>query len=454
MTNKRIVSVELNENSFLSTSEIVKWLKSNNDQISVYVEKIPFSKLDQWSFEKNTGNLVHESGKFFSIEGVRVDTNFGEVSRWEQPIINQPEVGILGIICKEINGILHFLLQAKIEPGNINHVQLSPTLQATKSNFTLVHKGKSPNYLEYFRTNKYETIVDQLQSEQGARFFKKRNRNIIIKINEDIEVKESFCWLTLGQIKHLIHYDNIINMDTRTVISGLPCQRTQSLETLDPELCKRYMFSFNDLLSWITNMKTMYELCVRRISLSRVNGWIHSENTIHHNENKYFNVIATEVKIGNREVAQWTQPMIEPRQSGLISFVVKKINGIYHFIVQAKVEIGNFDIIELAPTVQCITGNYKETGPRKLPFLEYVLNARSDQIVYDVMQSEEGGRFFREQNRNMIVIADENFPTNTPNNYIWMSYQQLHVFLMFNNYLNIQARSILAAITICDEEIS
>ena len=32
---------------------------------------------------------------------------------------------------------------------------------------------------------------------------------------------EDFRWMTLGQIKELMHYDNMVNMDTRTVLSGL-----------------------------------------------------------------------------------------------------------------------------------------------------------------------------------------------------------------------------------------
>lgn len=95
-------------------------------------------------------------------------------------------------------------MQAKIEPGNLNIVQLSPTLQATRSNYTRVHGGKSPNYLEYFNGEKeVYVLVDQLQSEQGARFLHKRNRNIIVEINEDeeISVKDGFIWVSLGQIK-------------------------------------------------------------------------------------------------------------------------------------------------------------------------------------------------------------------------------------------------------------
>ena len=67
-----------------------------------------------------------------------------------------------------------------------------------------------------------QILLDQLQSEQGARFLKKRNRNIIIKIDEDIELLDNFIWLTLGQIKQLMTYNNLVNMDTRTVISGIP----------------------------------------------------------------------------------------------------------------------------------------------------------------------------------------------------------------------------------------
>ncbi len=131
--------------------------------------------MDKWRLDKEKGLLRHTSGKFFTIEGINVTTNWGKVKEWEQPIINQPEIGYLGIITREVDGILYFLLQAKIEPGNVNNVQLSPTLQATKSNYTQVHKGKKPLYLEYFQNAKPEQILlDQIQSEQGSRFFKKK----------------------------------------------------------------------------------------------------------------------------------------------------------------------------------------------------------------------------------------------------------------------------------------
>ena len=43
----------------------------------------------------------------------------------------------------------------------------------------------------------------------------------LVTINEDeeISVKDGFIWVSLGQIKELLRYPNVVNMDSRTVIS-------------------------------------------------------------------------------------------------------------------------------------------------------------------------------------------------------------------------------------------
>jgi len=349
----------------------------------------------------------------------------------------------------------------------VNNVQLSPTLQATRSNYSQVHQGKAPRYLEYFKDRKRSKIIlDQLQSEQGARFLQKRNRNIIIQIDEDIEVHEDFAWLTLGQIKNLIQYDNLVNMDTRTVISCIPFgnfdSRTMDLfmtidrtrkHSINGSLLEsslnndKSLLSIDEIIAWFTELKCKFDLNVTKVPLANVKDWIIDDYEIRHKQNKYFKIIAAEVEISNREVARWMQPLVQPAQEGLIAFVIKKINGVYHFLVQAKLECGNFDILEMAPTVQCLTGNYRNTAKGSLPFVELVLNAPAEAIIYDSLQSEEGGRFYREQNRNMIVLAGEEIPVDLPDNYIWMTLNQLYTFLKFNNYLNIQARSLIAAIS-------
>jgi len=217
------------ENPFMSITDVLAWIEDRKKAVFVNIEKIKFADLKEWKLDQHKGNLHHNSGRFFSIEGIEVNTNAGEVKHWCQPIIKQPEIGLLGILTKEIDGILYFLLQAKIEPGNINFVQLAPTLQATESNFKQVHKGNKPEFLEYFINPDQDAVMlNQLQSEQGARFLKKRNRNIIVYTKDKIKERDDFIWLTLGQIKKLMAHDNLVNMDTRTVISGIPYGRYNS----------------------------------------------------------------------------------------------------------------------------------------------------------------------------------------------------------------------------------
>jgi len=460
------------DNPMMNTGDILAWLEARKKAVHHHVVPIRFSEMEQWALDPGVGGLHHQSGKFFSIHGVGIKTNWGNVARWSQPIINQAEIGILGIITKKFDGILHFLMQAKIEPGNINSVQLSPTLQATKSNYTKVHQGKSPSYFEYFAEDRprVRVLLDQLQSEQGARFLKKRNRNIIIEVEEEIEVLEEFCWLTLGQLKHLLQNDNVVNMDTRTVISGIPLGNyMEDPVAINAALAivkakggdfghgllksatdvQNGLNTVEDVISWITRLKSKYELDIKAMPLSALDQWQLDDHSISHEKKKYFSVMPFHVEIGNREVQSWTQPLIKSAQEGIIAFIIKKINGVYHFLVQAKLEAGNFDIIELAPSVQCLTGNYREGLNEYEPeFLNFILQAgqNSARVRYSTMQSEEGGRFYMEQNRNMIVEAPADFAENLPENFIWMTLGQLKLFIKFNNYLNIQARSLISAV--------
>ena len=454
MTNSLITSLSSTISSVASIDEVVAWIERRNREVDVRVDEVPFAELKGWHFDEMTGNLVHDSGKFFSIVGIDVRTNTGYEQHWTQPIINQPEVGYLGIICKEFDGVLYFLLQAKIEPGNVNCVQLSPTLQATRSNYTQVHGGKKPAYLEYFQNVKPDQILlDQLQSEQGGRFLRKRNRNIIIRVEDDIAVGEDFRWLTLGQIKALIRRDNTVNMDTRTVLSGLrlegdgKCTVPFTADLFASERAKAGLMTLDDILHRLSELKSRYELVVEKIPLKNVKDWTVTPTEIVHKDRKYFRVLGVNVTIENREVAQWGQPIVQPLQEGLCVLFVKKIKGVLHFLLQAKIECGNFDVVEFAPTIQCLTGSWTNPQGYVPEFLnEFLSGAIIDQILFDTKQSEEGGRFYHEQNRNVICLVNDSVPDVPAECFMWLTLGQIKEFLRFNNYLNIQVRSLISAL--------
>lgn len=443
------------------------WQECKNNYYSEVVQK-NIGDLEGWSLHESTGNLVHRSGRFFSIEGLEVDTNFGFVKHWTQPIIVQPEIGILGFLTKRFNGILHFLVQAKMEPGNVNQLQLSPTVQATHSNYTKAHGGRSVPYLEWFiDCDGVRYVVDQLQSEQGARFLAKRNRNVIIQVPDDqnIPLLPGFAWLTLGQLYILLAEDNFVNMDSRTVLScirffrpdndcELPSHKHISSSSFTAEVFlssvvgeENCLHTFDTLVSWMTRMKVLYRLSVRRVPLNQVSGWRCDGRVIRHETGRYFTVIGVKVQTDNREVSSWCQPLIESAKGGIICFLCQKKSGVLHFLVQARVEPGNLDCVEMAPTIQWTPSNYSLARPEAMPpFIEFLRG--TPKIQYDTLQSEEGGRFYHDQNRYLVIELEQELVLELPINYIWMSIRQMKEFIRFNNYFNIEARGLLACLSL------
>ena len=130
------------ENAVNSTESLLQWIGERNKKIKVNVQAAEMEPGEFWLFNPETGYIENTAQKFFSIRGIQFYKRGNFIA--EQPIIYQPEIGFLGIICKKINNVMHFLMQAKVEPGNVNCVQISPTIQATRSNFERVHGGYCP----------------------------------------------------------------------------------------------------------------------------------------------------------------------------------------------------------------------------------------------------------------------------------------------------------------------
>ena len=164
----------------MKIKDINKWLLNQKKKNKMKISKIDILDVENW--EINNQKIYNYNKAFFSIVPFKFETN--KKKDWFQPLIIQKEVGILGILKKKINNTDHYLLQAKVEPGNKNGVQLSPTVQATKSNYLQKHGGKKTNYLNFFVNNKLKikTITKVKLSEQGTRYLDKANNNILIDL--------------------------------------------------------------------------------------------------------------------------------------------------------------------------------------------------------------------------------------------------------------------------------
>lgn len=213
-------------NQFNNLDEVLKWFEAKKEEYDATDKPIDLKNVDSnWFYHEKTGNLSHKSGGFFDVIGVEVSTNLRESSGgWTQPMVDQgTEASVVGIIKKRFNGIPHYLINAKYEPGNYGKLQMSPTLQVTYSNLDVLHKGKVPLFSEYFtgEKNNNKVLLEQWWPEDGGRFYKKRVKNMIVETDCDIELPNYFIWLTMYQIKQLLKYDNIVNCHLRSITSFL-----------------------------------------------------------------------------------------------------------------------------------------------------------------------------------------------------------------------------------------
>lgn len=215
-----------------SIDDVKKWYYSHVEQTTMKLNKISLMDCEGWSFSQQDGSIQHSSGEFFKVEAYRVTgTDSREVKKgWDQPFLTQVgfDGGILGLLRKRFDGIPHYLVEAKEEPGNYNIVQISPTVQATFSNLKRAHKGDNTNYSELFlypEKHPVNIILNQWMSEDGGRLFNKRNKSMLIEYAEDKNlnlVSDRYRWVSLYQLKELIKTENaIVAPHIRGILSAL-----------------------------------------------------------------------------------------------------------------------------------------------------------------------------------------------------------------------------------------
>ncbi len=206
--------------------EVLAWLENKRKTTNLKVTQIPVKEIDRWNIDQETGDISHDSGRFFQIVGVKTEgATDREVLSWSQPIMKQEECGMLGIICQVRNGARHYLLWAKYEPGSIVKHQLSPGIQATLSNLDRVHGGKKPMFAEYFEegSTKSKVIFSIEHVEDPGRFYLKTNKCVLVEVppDEDVKITDDFIWLTLPQIKKLLKMDKVMNSFARAIFGNL-----------------------------------------------------------------------------------------------------------------------------------------------------------------------------------------------------------------------------------------
>jgi len=425
---------------------IINYLNNYKKKKFFIVKKKSISSLDKWIYNKNY--IYHISKKFFQINGFQIKSNFYKKKSWDQPLIVQKELGILGIIKIKKNNEYKYLLQVKMEPGNINKCQLSPTVQATRSNFTKVHAGKNIPYIEFFFNNKKIKKKFKIkQTEQGLRYYNKKNYNILLEDTKKIIKKlPNFYWVNKKELQYLISRNNIINMDTLSVFS---CAINK----------KKYdtpIINMVKILNFINNNKKKYFTLIKKISLFKLKDWTLRKNTIVNNKKNYFSIIGVSIKNNSREINKWEQPIIAQENLAFAGFITKIFNQTLHYLVSFDIKPGLKSSC-LSCTVRTSDfANYKKnydlSSFKKNVINQNFIQKKNGKLLYKKIQSDEGGRFYKSQICYSVFQLNKNHNFKTPKNYIWISHNQM-INLITKKYFDIEARILFACFNLYNKNI-
>lgn len=461
-----LIKSALDPVGLMPIQDILAWYQSNRSMVRV--ERSELSKSQLWYHDQTSGRICHRARGFFEIAGLK---QYQDDRVLMQPILIQKEIGYLGLLTTLIDDQLYFLIQAKIEPGNVNKVQFSPTIQATKSNFMRIHGGRHPYYLDYFmRTDNQIVIADQLQSEQSSRFLGKRNRNIILFVEDEIKVEDGFIWLTLGQLHALMRYDNLVNMDTRTVLSCLPFNWIETAEQgkaagIQDHVLFRSMLPDGQggshqqmivprLFRMMNNYK-MFNTPVKELCrLDELTTWEWDGTaSLSSKDDANFRVIFCDIEIEGRELRCWDQPLFEAIGRAIFALFYKIEHGRMYFMVAPKAEAGCFDDVEIGPTLQLEAIERRQQNNIFLRYIQFCEQHHPERIRHKVVLSEEGGRFYCEENDNYIVQyipGGEHVLPSESDGYFWLTYRQLNDLNAINNVLNIQLRNLMSLLSLTE----
>ena len=203
-------------------NKTLTWYNKIRHSTKATVKTVHLEKMKKWIYDKKKGVIKHTSGEFFHIEGKRILKSEREVKSWDQPFIKQVDYkgGIIGLVRSNINGVPHYLVDAKYEPGNYKKIQISPSLQATYSNLNRIHMGEKNKVVKKYFSKNYKTIRKFWVTEDGGRLFLKRNLHWIIQYNGKINIPgKTYRWLTLWELDKFIKIGSVVGPHLRSILS-------------------------------------------------------------------------------------------------------------------------------------------------------------------------------------------------------------------------------------------
>jgi len=424
---------------------------------------IPFSASREWSFVD--GILRHRTGGFFALAGLAVRARTRDLDGQQQLAILQPETAINGFLLRRRHGRTEMLFQGRVEPGNIESMQLAPTVQSTEANYKRLHGGGSTAFLEWFTGERAGRFVyDELQSEEATRYYGKYNRNVVVDVGEagELELPAVFRWYDLDAIRAFATASNVLNTDARSVLAGLDWNLLaddggpfahHATGTFGAQLRASMGapaavddLSDAEVLAWLQRLRVRASVRHSVLPLSALRNWVVEPDVIREREREHgFCARQFAIHAEGREVASWDQPLIDSDGVGRLVLAMQERGGVLRVLVKASHEIGFLEGVQYSGSVTVAPGASPQAGDLvEAALLELLADGGRSLVLASCRQSEEGGRFHRDENDYQIVVLDPAARVPESPLYIWLTLAQVRRLIPVPGTFSMEFRGVLA----------
>ena len=232
--------------------------------------------------------------------------------------------------------------------------------------------------------------------------------------------------------------------------------KNKKINILRNELYRNYKpeNSTIELKRWYKKIIKESKVKIKTISLKKCKNWKITKNGVmKHDSGLFYKVEGIRVlKSFNRETDNnWDQPMFtEPGfDGGILGLLRKKIKNTPHYLINAKFEPGNYNFIQLSPTVQATFSNINKAHKgRSVKYLSYFKSPKKHncKVLFKQWVSEEGGRLRNKRNLGIVVDYQSNKKIEFGNDYKWATLKQIKELILENAMVNPHLRTLVSFI--------
>lgn len=200
-----------------------------------------------------------------------------------------------------------------------------------------------------------------------------------------------------------------------------------------------------ELLAWLETRRRDIAFSAELIALRDVAGWRQdTDGNLEHTTGKFFRIEGVRVTSapGVRETAGWDQPILTQSEGGVLALLSREGSRGIEFLLQAKADPGNIGYLQFCPTIQ---STWETLGTTQGAFARYLQPSNDVRLIYRAKHNEEGSRFWRKSNENMILFAEDAVSLSIDETaYRWASLSQIKRMMLIDDVVGPYVRTVLA----------